>query len=288
MARHIYEYEVDLASDTAAAHVIRMTGRNRRVLEVGAGPGAITKHLIHGNGCDVVAIERDRAAIERLMAICPNVYELDLDNESWPDELDGEDKFDVVIAADVLEHTYNPLQTLIGMKSLLRKDGEIILSLPHVGHSAVMGCIMNEDFEYRDCGLLDRTHIRFFGIKNINQLHHDADLSIVEAHFVVRTPAQTEFAKTWTTLPSDVRKAIETNPFGHVYQVVSKARPRDRTTQAVDLTGLNVQRRTNYRLPVGSGDGLIKRAARHLVRKCASDTAKQSIRSVAARLRFRI
>jgi 2-polyprenyl-3-methyl-5-hydroxy-6-metoxy-1,4-benzoquinol methylase len=289
MARHIYEYEVDLASDTAAAHVIRMTGRSRRVLEVGAGAGSITKHLIQENGCDVVAIEIERASIERLTTICPKVYELDLNKESWPDRLDGEDKFDVVIAADVLEHTYNPLQTLIGMKSLLREDGEIILSLPHVGHSAVMGCIMNEDFEYRDWGLLDRTHIRFFGIKNINQLHQDAGLSIVDAHFVVRRPAETEFADTWTTLPPAVRKAIETNPFGQVYQVVSKAQPRERARAAIDLTRLSVQGPTKHRLPVGIGDGLVKGgAARAFLRKYAWDATKERLRSMAARLRLHV
>jgi len=288
MARHIYEYDVDLTSDAAPAHVIRMTGRNRRVLEVGAGPGSITKHLIRENNCDVVAVEIDPYAIKILKTICRKVYEIDLNKESWADKLDGEDKFDVVIAADVLEHTYNPLQTLIGMKSLLRQDGEIILSLPHVGHSAVIGCIMNEDFEYRDWGLLDRTHIRFFGIKNIDRLHQEAGLSMIDAHFIVRRPAETEFARIWTTLPPAMRNAIETNPFGHVYQVVSKAQPCERATRALKLTGLSVQEPTNRHLPFGIGGGPISRAARGMVRKYASDASKKGLRSMAARLGLRI
>jgi len=288
MARHVYDYDVDLRSDTAPAHVIRLTGRNRRVLEVGAGPGSITRHLIGENGCDVVAIEIDLTAIERLKTICPNVYTLDLNDKSWLDELQGEDKLDVVIAADVLEHTYNPLQTLMGMKSLLRKGGEIILSLPHVGHSAVVGCLMNEDFHYRDWGLLDRTHIRFFGIKNIDQLYQDAGLSIIDAHFVVRTPAQTEFAETWSTLPLNVRKAIETNPFGNVYQVVSKAQPREWAGRALDLTMLKPERSANYPLPVAVGDGTVKRVARRFVQRHASHGAKERIRSMASRLGLKI
>src|SRR5215472_9942349 len=124
----------------------------------------------------------------------------------------------------------------MSMKSLLRKGGEIILSLPHVGHSTVVGCIMNENFDYRDWGLLDRTHIRFFGIKNVNQLYQDASLSIVDAHFIVCRPAQTEFAQTWIKLPKSIRKVIETNPFGHVYQIVSKAQPREWAARTLDLT----------------------------------------------------
>lgn len=44
------------------------------------------------------------------------------------------------------------------------------LSLPHVGHAAIAGCLIDEDFEYRQWGLLDRTHVRFFGIKNVQNL----------------------------------------------------------------------------------------------------------------------
>ncbi len=288
MVRHVYEYDVDLQSDTASAHVIRMTGRDRRVLEVGAGPGFITRHLIAENGCDVVAIEIDPIAIEKLKTFCPSIYALDLNDKSWPDQLHGEDKFDVVIAADVLEHTCNPLQTLLGMKSLLRQGGEIILSLPHVGHSVVVGCLMNEDFHYRDWGLLDRTHIRFFGIKNINQLYRDAGLSIVDVNFVVRTPAQTEFAETWSSLPANVRKAIETNPFGNVYQVVSKAQPHEWAGIALDLTMLKPERLAKYPLPVTAGGGTIRRVTRRFVQRYASHGAKQRIRSMASRLGLKI
>ncbi len=239
MTRHVYEYEVDFSSATAPAHVLRMTGHNRRVLEIGAGPGSITKHLIRKNGCDVVAVEIEPTAIEKLKKICQNVYQLDLNDSSWADKLSGEEKFDVVIAADVLEHTYNPLQTLKSMKSLLREGGEIILSLPHVGHNAIIACIMNEDFEYRDWGLLDRTHIRFFGIKNINHIHDKAGLSIIDANFVLRPPDETEFADKWAELSPEVRRAIETNPFGHVYQVVTKAQPHAWAKRTLDLTALN-------------------------------------------------
>jgi SAM-dependent methyltransferase len=208
-------------------------------LEIGAGPGSITKHLIRKNRCDVVAVEIEPTAIKKLKEICQNVYQLDLNDPSWTIKLSGEEKFDVVIAADVLEHTNNPLQTLTGMKNLLREGGEIILSLPHVGHSAIVACIMSGDFEYRDWGLLDRTHIRFFGIKNINQLHDKAELNIIDANFVLRPPTETEFAEKWAELPLEVRQAVETNPFGNVYQVVTKAQPRAWAKRRLDLTTPN-------------------------------------------------
>jgi 2-polyprenyl-3-methyl-5-hydroxy-6-metoxy-1,4-benzoquinol methylase len=222
--RHTYEYDVELGADTAPARVIRMTGKGKRVLEVGAGPGSITKHLIRSNSCDVVALEIDPSAIAKLKEYCSNIYSLDLNDEKWPEALAGEAKFDVVIAADVLEHVYNPLRTLNGMKSLLKPDGEIILSLPHVGHCVINACLLDEDFDYREWGLLDKTHIRFFGIKNINKLYADAGMGMVHAEFVVRTPRQTEFVDRWTKLTPEAQIVLSSNPFGFVYQVVSKAK----------------------------------------------------------------
>src|SRR5262245_56898125 len=71
---HTYEYSVDLGSDTAAAHVVLMTGRNKKVLEIGAGPGSITRHLSGTSNCDVVTAEIDSSAIEKLRPFCRSVY----------------------------------------------------------------------------------------------------------------------------------------------------------------------------------------------------------------------
>jgi len=38
----------------------------------------------------------------------------------------------------------------------------------------VIARLFEADFDYRDCGLLDRTHIRFFGMMNIQSLFIEA------------------------------------------------------------------------------------------------------------------
>jgi 2-polyprenyl-3-methyl-5-hydroxy-6-metoxy-1,4-benzoquinol methylase len=233
--RHNYDYGVDLNADTAPARVIRLTGHNKKVLEVGAGPGSITRHLTKTNNCDVVALEIDPSAIKFLKPYCRKVYSLDLNKDTWPNELASEGKFDVVIAADVLEHVYDPLSVLRGMKSMLNEGGYVILSLPHVGHCVINACLMDEDFEYRDWGLLDRTHVRFFGIKNIQALYANAGMAIVEAQFVIRTPEQTEFADRWASMPEFVRDALQSNPHSHIYQVVSVAKRVGEAERSVSL-----------------------------------------------------
>ena len=239
--RHKYEYQVDPDAQTAGAKVVRMAGVGRKVLEIGAGPGSVTRLLKEHGNCRVTAIELDEKAIEKLSPFCERVYRCDLNDPAWVSEVSADGLFQVVVAADVLEHLYDPWATLRAMAGLLDEDGCLIVSLPHIGHNAVFSCLVEEDFAYQDWGLLDRTHIRFFGIRNIQQLFTDAGLKIIEAEFVVKPPEQTEFADRWRRVPGDLKRSLERNRFlGLVYQVVVKARPVAAPEKGIDLLSLPV------------------------------------------------
>jgi 2-polyprenyl-3-methyl-5-hydroxy-6-metoxy-1,4-benzoquinol methylase len=233
--RHNYEYEVNLSSETAPANVVRLVGQRRRVLEVGCGPGSITKLLAQQGQCRVTGLELDLEAIKRVTPYCEAVMQADLNSSDWPHLLDGAERFDVVVAADVLEHLYDPWTTLRRMVPFISPSGYLVISLPHVGHAAVASCLFNGDFEYRDWGLLDRTHIRFFGLKNIEDLFARAGLKIIEARYVVKPPEETEFAASWSRLPAAVKSALRSSAHAHVYQVVVKAVPLDYPGEAVPL-----------------------------------------------------
>ena len=233
-----YDYSVDHTVDTAGTHVVRLAGNTKRVLEVGAGPGAVTRELLR-NGCDVVAMELDEAAIARLRTICRRVYRADLNGSTWRETLADEGPFDVIVAADVLEHLVDPWRVLAELRQLLTPDGYVVISTPHVGHLAVVACLLAEDFEYREWGLLDRTHIRFFGVKNLQDLFDQAGFGIVEADVVLRPPQRTEFGRFWTRLPTELREQLlAANPFGQVYQIIIKAAPREQRVAVRSLRQL--------------------------------------------------
>jgi 2-polyprenyl-3-methyl-5-hydroxy-6-metoxy-1,4-benzoquinol methylase len=223
--RHNYEYEVDTASESAPAYVARLVGHNKRVLEIGCGPGSITKILAQQGGCQVTGLELDPEAIKKVTPYCVQVMQADLNSSEWPNLLDDAERFDVVVAADVLEHLYDPWKTLQRMVPLINSNGYLVISLPHVGHAAVVSCLINGDFEYRDWGLLDRTHIRFFGLKNIEALFAQANLKIIEARYVTKSPEETEFAAGWSRLSSTLQDALMSSKHSEVYQVVVKVVP---------------------------------------------------------------
>lgn len=230
-----YVYSVNLNEQNTASYIIDMVGSNKNVLEAGAGPGSITKLLVNTLGCQVTAIEIDESSIQNLKQYCSSVHKLDLNNENWITEFSSNRHFDIVVAADVLEHLHNPLSALLSFKKLLNPDGSIIVSLPHIGHSSIYACLMDNDFEYRDWGLLDRTHIRFFGIKNMQRLFDDAGLKIVDVKFVLRKPEYTEYAKRWSQMPNEFRKVIKKNKYSDVYQVVFRTVPVEALGERIDL-----------------------------------------------------
>jgi 2-polyprenyl-3-methyl-5-hydroxy-6-metoxy-1,4-benzoquinol methylase len=235
--RHKYDYKVN--PHTAAEKVVRFVGSDKHVLELGSGPGAITR-LLKGNGCRVTALELDPSAIEIVSEFCEEVFPCDLNDAAWPMKLSASGKFEVIVAGDVLEHLYDPWTVLGTSRTLLAEGGYAVISLPHIGHNAVIACLLAGDFEYQPWGLLDKTHIRFFSIANIQKLFEDAGFKIVEAEFVTKTPEQTEFAQRWRQLPSATRQALSANRFGTIYQVVVKAVPKHADGKELRLASLPV------------------------------------------------
>lgn len=230
-----YEYEVDVNGDNALAYVINFVGDRKKVLEIGAGSGMISRKLVDLNQCQVTAAEINETSLAKLRQITRSVYKTDLNKPGWSKDFKREGKYDVVVAADVLEHLYDPWAVLAEMKLLLNDGGEIVLSLPHVGHCGIIASLYCEDFEYKEWGLLDKTHIRFFGLNNIRALHENAGLTITDVKYVTYTPEASEFAREWAKLPEKLREVLDQTPHGRIYQVVTKASPTERGLVGINL-----------------------------------------------------
>lgn len=268
--RHNYEYDVDTTSASAPANVVKLVGKNKRVLEVGCGPGSITKILTNENNCKVTGIELDKTAIEKAEKFCENIFQADLNSTDWYRPLNSLKRFDVVVAADVLEHLYNPWLTLKQMSNFINEDGYLVISIPHIGHAAIMGCLMSGNFEYRDWGLLDRTHIRFFCLHNIQEMFVGAGLKIVDVRYVTKQPEETEFALQWCGLANDVKACLRGAPHSNIYQVVVKAVPIDRELPCINLSPS---------VAVGDRETLW-RSLRHMVARNLTSESKENIRKM--------
>ena len=154
-------YSAD-ASLEQGAHgiVLRMVGSDKRVLELGCATGSVTKVLAQ-RGCRVTAIEIDPDAAQQAKEWAEEIIVGDLDTMDLPAAL-GEAEFDVIVAADVLEHLRDPARCLLACVERLALGGEVVLSIPNVAHGDLRLALLQGQFQYRPLGLLDESHLRFF------------------------------------------------------------------------------------------------------------------------------
>ncbi len=75
-------------------------------------------------------------------------------------ELEG--RFDLVLALELFEHLTRQEAFLARMRGLLAPGGALLLSVPNVGHGAVVEDLIAGRFDYLPVGLLCYTHYRFF------------------------------------------------------------------------------------------------------------------------------
>jgi 2-polyprenyl-3-methyl-5-hydroxy-6-metoxy-1,4-benzoquinol methylase len=74
-----------------------------------------------------------------------------------------------VVLADVLEHLRNPAAALQLVRRAMRDDGRVFISVPNIANITVRLGLLVGVFEYRDRGILDHTHLRFYTKRTIRR-----------------------------------------------------------------------------------------------------------------------
>ena len=221
---HRYAHQIDPNGGSAAARLARMIEPGLRVLELGTGPGTVTR-ILHGKGCRVTGVELDAEAIELCRPFCERIIQGDLTSNAWFAALQGE-RFNAIVIADVLEHLPRPQELLEQLPALLTPEGFVVISLPNASHLSVLGCLLGGVFPYQTKGLLDHTHLRFFGRKDFEGLLNASGFMWQRWESVELDPAQSELQPYWQNL-SDADRAYlqERTVDGLVYQHVTRAYP---------------------------------------------------------------
>ncbi len=155
-----YNYAFDPDGEAWAARLIRQVPAGASVLELGPGPGAMTKVLLD-RGHTVTVVENDPGAVALLQAMGAEVLASDLNTTVWAEQLKGR-RFDAILACDVLEHLHEPGVTLNALRELAEPAARIVVSMPNVAYAGLIAGLQLGQFEYAATGLLDRTHVRFF------------------------------------------------------------------------------------------------------------------------------
>lgn len=223
-----YDEGVELRPDTAQGIVLELSRSAGTALDVGAA-GGIVSAALGAAGCTVWAVEPDPEATAALEATGATVVTNTIEAATAPGgELDPHTnpvRFDAIVFADVLEHVPDPASVLRAIRPLLAPGGWIVISVPNVSHIDVRLSLLAGAFDYADTGLLDRTHLRFFTRKTLEQLLDEAGLVITDVRRTHARPFTTELGMR----PEDFDRAmvdeLRAEPDAETYQFIVRVVP---------------------------------------------------------------
>lgn len=153
-----------------------LPGQYSRVLEVGCGEGGF--HLNLKQHCEHWGIEPVHGAANIARSKLHRVLEASYLEAfgQLPDNY-----FDLVICNDVIEHMVNHDEFFRTIKQKITENAYLIGSIPNVRYIGnLFELLFMKDWKYKDEGILDRTHLRFFTDKSIKRTFRESGF-IIEA-----------------------------------------------------------------------------------------------------------
>jgi GT2 family glycosyltransferase/archaellum component FlaC len=126
--------------------------------------------------------------------------------------------------ADVLEHLRDPARDLRTASAYLKEGGRILFSIPNIAHADIIAKLLQNRFDYTNIGLLDDTHIHFWGIENLTELCESAGLTLCQLDATYAKPGETEQT---ARLNANLERVMAEYPYHNVYQIVCMAYKSD-------------------------------------------------------------
>lgn len=147
----------------------------QKVLDVGCGNGNFGETLKRSRKIEVWGIEPVASAAAEAATKLDHAIE----GIFAPETALPPGSFDAIFFNDVLEHLMDPAAALRLASTLLKPNGVVIASIPNIRHfPALWEIVVRGEWRYRDSGIFDRTHLRFFTRKSIAKLFVEAGFSV--------------------------------------------------------------------------------------------------------------
>jgi glycosyltransferase involved in cell wall biosynthesis len=169
-------YELKTGPETSHGRILSWLRRRppaARILDLGCSDGQLGEQ-IRLLGHEVIGVDavEHQGARERLNGFVVS----DLNVGIPPTVGRG---YDVVLAADVIEHVRHPGRLLVDARQCLQEGGSIIASVPNFGHWYPRVRVATGTFDYDRRGILDEGHVRFFTRRSFERLAAGAGLEVV-------------------------------------------------------------------------------------------------------------
>jgi len=187
---------------------------NGSVLDIGCASGGLLAALA-GDASRRVGIEISQSAAAAAREVADEVIVGDIAD---PLLTAGREPFDVVVLADVVEHTPLQGEALRHAARWCRPGGAVVVSVPNIGHWSARVSLARGRWEYAESGIFDRGHLRFFTERSLLDELAMVGLEIESVSPVV--PRLRNHVKRVTQLPKPVGTRMERS-----WQWIGRRRP---------------------------------------------------------------
>ena len=154
-----------------------------KVLDLGFGCAAIASAL-HQDGVVLDGIDRDPRAVAESGSLFRSVFPNDLNRL---DDIPLQEKYDIILAADILQFLVDPPDVLSRLKKHLVKGGLLAVALPNVVNLQTRLRILFGKFPLHHRGILEEQALHFYTLDSMRQLLQKAGWK-VEAADVTSIP----------------------------------------------------------------------------------------------------
>lgn len=194
--KNIYHRTVTKETKDSLYYVSKNICPDSLILDLGCWEGALGSYLVNKKNCVVDGVELNPQAADIAKKTYRNVLVGDLQNIDL--SLLNE-KYDYIVCADILEHLTQPDNILNMLDGILRPNGRVIVSVPNIGYGGVISELISGEFSYRNNGILDKTHYKFFTRSTIIELLKNVGLNILTVDTVNAAISESEFCHTFNS-----------------------------------------------------------------------------------------
>lgn len=218
-----YDFDLDLSDTSSTGIILKKIKPESTVLEFGCATGRMTRYMKTVLNCKVYIVEYEKSAFDIAMqyaedGVCDDILTL-----TWVEKF-RDIKFDAVIFADVLEHLAQPKLALSNVNKLLKKEGQVYISVPNITHNDILIKAMNNRFDYTEVGILDNTHIHFWGFDNIEPFILECGLSLQKIESTYCETGHTEqLIGNEVSVSRQITNYLNERDCGNIYQFIITA-----------------------------------------------------------------
>ena len=167
--------------------LIRGMERIETICDLGCGNGYLAKQL-SAAGYGVTGVDASKSGIELAtenqgkVSFVKSTIDRDIRCRA------GLANVDLVVSSDVVEHLYRPADLLEAAESLLKPNGQILITAPYHGYLKNLTLALSGRMDRHFSALHDGGHIKFFSVRTLAELINSHSFTDLRFSYYGRAP----------------------------------------------------------------------------------------------------